>query len=59
MKKYDPDSRCGACGNLNASSEYTDDRWNGYQKLPACIERVCLHCGYTWDERPLNHKEDK
>ena len=69
MKRYvQRDAKCCKCGYGNIKDRYK----NGYPedinliddhggmpldfKPAESIERTCIHCGYVWNEDPLNLK---
>lgn len=53
MNKFSPDAICPKCGCDYIEDFYAGDFYGGK------IKRVCLRCGYTWHEKPLDAKDEK
>lgn len=58
-----PETHCPKCGNGSPQGEVLSRHrdeikpdYNGYGPAPRPerIERTCGHCGYTWDESPID-----
>ena len=67
MKKYDPNAKCPKCGAGGVSCK-SISCWGEpapwvsiktrYNRTTNTITHTCDGCGFSWDEEPLDEKED-
>lgn len=55
MERYDPKSKCPKCGHDYVLSNYNPN----FGSTQDVVKRTCKKCGYSWEQLPLDSKEEE